>query len=186
MHSIIFLEYDPQGINRTITHESLASIVQNSTAYDYELIHVKNVKGFVTAVNEGLARAKGEWLVVVANDVVIDDPEWLTKLSVDNVIASWQLTPFFITKEMRADFACWCISRKVYETIGPMSTEYANGYGYDDDDYIFTAKQHGILSYDAKVSLKHLESMTYNTIFKEEKRKMTVLNESIFRSKWNL
>lgn len=184
MYSIIFLEYDPEGMNRTVSHESLRSIIANSEAYDYELVHVKNVKGFVSAVNEGLDRAQGEWLVVVANDVIISDPQWLNKLSVKNVIASWRLTPFFMTGEMRADFACWAIHRDVYKKLGGMNVAFASGYGFDDDDYIQRAKELKILSYDAGITLHHLESLTYNTLFKEEKDAMTERNRTLFEKIW--
>jgi GT2 family glycosyltransferase len=36
-------------------------------------------RGFAAAVNEGIARAKGEWLLILNNDVVLE-PEWLERL----------------------------------------------------------------------------------------------------------
>jgi GT2 family glycosyltransferase len=36
-------------------------------------------RGFAAAVNEGIGRAKGEWLLILNNDVVLE-PEWLERL----------------------------------------------------------------------------------------------------------
>jgi GT2 family glycosyltransferase len=36
-------------------------------------------RGFAVAVNEGIRQAKGDWLLIVNNDVVLD-PEWLERL----------------------------------------------------------------------------------------------------------
>lgn len=181
--SIIFLDYDPDGINLATTQQSLASIISHTQA-NYELVHVKNVKGFVCAVNEGLRRATGDYLIVVANDVMILDSDWVEKMTHDNALVGWRLTPFFITGELRPDFACWGMSRSVFETIGYMDEQFKDGYGFDDDDYVFRAREKGFAIIDGEVTLQHLESLTYRTVFKAEKEAMTSRNETLFREKW--
>lgn len=185
-YSIVFLEYDPQGVNRAMSIKSLQSVIEHSKEYDFELIHVKNVLGFVNAVNQGLSQAKGDYIVVVANDVMMEDYAWLSKFEVENALIGWRLIPFFITRQLRPDFACWGLSRETFKNLGLMSTEYQHGYGFDDDDYVFTARDLDIEMVDAGIKLSHGESVTYNTIFKEQKQAMTERNELIFRTKWNL
>lgn len=184
-YSVIFLQYDPDSINTKTTMESYLSILDNSDGADMELIKVIDVKGFVNAVNGGLSKAKGDYLIVVANDIIIKDKNWLEKMAVDDALCGWRLTPFFITGEMRPDFGCWSMSRKVFEKIGLMDKKFENGYGFDDDDYVFRAKELGIKLHDSKVKLTHLENMTYKTVFKDLKEEMTQRNESLFRNKWS-
>lgn len=183
-YSIIFLEYDPNGINTETTRKSLESIKEHSKGYDYELVHVLNVKGFVNAVNDGLKRSVGDFKVVVANDVYIKDTRWLDKFAVENALIGWKLTPFFITGELRPDFACWGLSKDTFEKLGFMDKQFEEGYGFDDDDYTFRARDLGIQIVDAKVDLVHLECLTYRSVFKEEKEAMTHRNETLFRQKW--
>src|SRR5437868_7476268 len=47
-------------------------------------------RGFAAAVNEGIGRAKGDWLLILNNDVVLE-PEWLERLlaSVEDENASF-------------------------------------------------------------------------------------------------
>lgn len=184
-YSVVFLEYDPNGINRETSTKSLISIIEHSKEYNYELIHVKNVKGFVHAVNDGLSRSKGDYIVVVANDVFIEDYKWLEKFKIDNALCGWRLTPFFITGQLRPDFACWGLSKETFTKLGLMDTQFAEGYGFDDDDYVFRARELGIQIIDVGIELTHLESLTYKTVFKEEKESMTYRNERLFREKWS-
>lgn len=182
-HSIIFLEYDPEGINRETTIKSLQSVIEHSKDYDFELIHIKNVKGFVCAVNKGLQQATGEYIAVVANDVFIKDYEWLPKLA-QYGLCGWRLTPFFLTGELRPDFACWGMPYSVFEQIGLMDERFAEGYGFDDDDYVYRARELDIPIIDSKIDLEHLECLTYKTVFKKDKEAMTSRNQSIFYDKW--
>jgi len=183
-YSILFLEYDPNGVNRETTIKSLQSVIDNSKEYDFELIHVKNVKGYVNAVNEGLSRAKGEYIVQVANDVFLEDSKWLEKLTKDNSICGWRTIPFYLTGLYRPDFACWGISREVLNKVGLMDSSYSEGYGFDDDDYFYSCLDKGVGIVDSQIKLTHLETLTYNTVFKEDKEKMMQRNKEIFISKW--
>jgi GT2 family glycosyltransferase len=44
-----------------------------------DLIAFPENRGFATAVNEGIRRAQGDWLLILNNDVVLE-PEWLERL----------------------------------------------------------------------------------------------------------
>lgn len=185
-YSIVFLEYDPEGINRKMTNESMLSVIEKSVNYDFELVHVKNVKGFVCAVNEGLRRSQGDHIVVVANDVLMKDSKWLDKFTMGNALIGWRLVPFFLTDEPFPDFACFGMSRQSFEKLGYMDERYKDGYGFDDNDYSYKAKEVGLDLVDAGVILQHLECKTYSTVFKDQKEDMTLRNQRIFIDKWHI
>ena len=44
-----------------------------------DLVVFPENRGFAAAVNEGIRRAKGDWLLILNNDVVLE-PEWLERL----------------------------------------------------------------------------------------------------------
>ena len=183
--SIIWLNYDPDSINVEMSEKSKESILAHAKG-SYEFIEVKDVKGFVHAVNQGLNQAKGKWLIVVANDVVIEDPDWLSKFKVENALIGWRFITFFLTGEERPDFACWGLSKETFEKLGPMDVRFAEGYGFDDDDYVYRARDLGIKLHDAQVKLHHLECKTYNTVFKDLKQDMTERNQRLFIEKWKI
>lgn len=56
-------------------------------------------RGFAVAVNEGIRQAKGDWLLIVNNDVVLE-PEWLQRL-LDT--AEQEHAPFAAGKLLRPD-----------------------------------------------------------------------------------
>lgn len=185
-YSIVFPSYDPDRKRDELIARSLFSVVANSEGHDYEIIPVRNVKGFTTAVNTGFAKATGDYLIMVADDVVIEDPAWLKKMAVPNAITAWRMVPFFLTGEQMPDAACWGMSRGVYQKIGPMDDIFAEGYGFDDNDYWWRAKQLGIELVDANVQLYHKENDAYNQYWGPERQALLDRNQAIFRQKWGL
>lgn len=183
-YSIIFLNYDPENTKEWIP-ETRRLIEEHSKNFDYELIEVKDVKGYVNAVNEGFKRATGDYFIVFNDDIYLNDDLWLLKLTADNAIVSWRKVPFFKNGDMYPDGSCWGLSRETQEKIGLMDTAYAEGYGCDEVDYFYTAKELGVgwESYD--VHLTHAENKTYSSdYFKAQKEAMTERNVRIFHEKW--
>lgn len=182
-YSIVFLNYDPEN-RKDFVPLCLKSVIESSVGYAYELIRIRDVEGYVRAVNAGLRQAKGEFIFIVNDDVVIDDPKWLEKMAMPGIITSWRVNKFHITGEMILDGACYCIPREVYEKLGDFDERYAEGYGCDEVDYWFRAKEKDIPMIGVSVNLKHLENKTYQTYFSEKKNWMTERNEELFRAKW--
>lgn len=183
-YSLIFLNYDPQGVKDWVEH-SKRSIIDSSAGYNTEFIEVKNVKGYVNAVNEGMKQATGDYLVILNDDVVIDDKDWLEKLCQPNSVMSWSMNPFHLNGEMFPDGACWAIPRDLYEKLGDMDTNYAEGYGCDEVDYFYRAKEAGYTWGEVAINMSHMQNKTYSSeYFRNQKEAMTSRNENYFYSKW--
>lgn len=182
-YSIILLNYDPENKKPWIA-DTRKAIEENSQGYEYELIEVRDVKGYVNAVNEGFARATGDYLIVCNDDIVIQDKEWLPKLTSPNSIVSYAYQQFYLTKLLLPDASCFGLSRKTQKVIGDMDIAFENGYGCDDIDYFYRALEAGINTERADVGIRHLENQTYKMYFGGNKSDMTEKNVGIFYDKW--
>jgi GT2 family glycosyltransferase len=73
-------------------------------------------RGFATAVNEGIGRAKGDWLLILNNDVVLE-PEWLERLlaSAEEENASFAAGKLLRTDDVQTLDGSWdLVSRAAY------------------------------------------------------------------------
>jgi hypothetical protein len=183
-YSIVFTEYDPNGENLQMSHSSLKTVVHNSLE-NYELIHVRDAHSYVEAINEGLTKAKGDYITFVSNDIFLQETQWLTKFTRDG-IGGWRYIPFVLTGEMRPDFSCWSISRSTLDTMGLMDMSFSEGMGFEDDDYIYTARIKNVPLYNAEIRLEHLEGQTVDKLFKETKEEKSKHNRDVFKKKWNV
>lgn len=189
-YSIIIPIYDPTGKNDELTSKCLLSILKNSSNEEYEIIPVWHTDlNYSTAVNVGLKRSTGEFLIICSNDIEINDPEWLKKYTVPNAISSWRMIPFYLTHKkdgsMQPDASCWGMSRMVMNKVGLLDEIFKDGYGWEDTDYWVRCKDAGILFHDAGANLKHHENQTFIAYFSPEKEAMTQRNESLFLQKYN-
>lgn len=183
-YSLIFLNYDPQETKDWV-EDTRRQIIENSPLEGVEFIEVKNVRGYVNAVNEGLRKAKGEYLLILNDDIIINDYRWLEKLAQPNAITSWKKNPFHMNGEMLPDGACWCIHRPVFEKIGYMDEAYGEGYGCDEIDYFYRAKEAGFALLEAPVFMRHMQNKTYSShYFAPMKEAMTAKNANYFYAKW--
>jgi len=182
-YSIVFTEYDPDGVNLSMSHASLKSILEN-TKENFEIVHVRDASSYTSAINEGLTRAIGEYIVFVSNDIFLQETQWLTKFTREG-IGGWRFLPFYLTNELRPDFSCWSISRNAFNEMGLMDTSYEEGMYFEDDDYIYTARQKNIPLFNAEIRLEHLEGQTLNKLF-PKRNEMIKHNREIFRKKWNV
>lgn len=183
MTNIILLNYDPTGELEYMTELCRDSIKRYSRG-EYKIHEIKNVKGFVNAVNAGLSVDGGDYFIFVANDVEIKDDNWIEKMTQENALVGWRLNDFYINGDKFPDFACFALSRNTLNKIGIMDTIYQDGYGFDDNDWTYTAKEKGVQIIDAGVILVHHENKTYSTHFSKEKEQMTERNHRIFVEKW--
>lgn len=181
-YSIILPFFDPDFRKSLMFTNLLKSVVENSKGRDYELVIVKNGPSYVESHNIGLQNAKGDYLVVLNDDVVVEDPEWLQKLTTDG-IASWKVGEFHLAPIQLPQAACFAMSRSVFEKLGLMDDDFKHGKNYEDTDYFMRARDLKIPFYDAQVKLTHVGGQTLATYFEDLD---TEINRKIFFQKWKM
>ncbi len=183
-YSIIYLNYDPEN-RKDWTEETMELLKDNTQGYNVEIIEVKDVEGYANAVNEGFRRATGDYLVVMNDDFYIGDPIFLVKLaSFQNSITSWRMVPFYMNQQEYPDGALWGLYKKDQEKIGLMDEEFGKGYGCDEVDYFYRAKELGVDWNKIQMNARHGENKTYQAYFKPMKEDMTAQNVWRFKKKW--
>jgi O-antigen biosynthesis protein len=148
--------------------------LQNSLdGYD-ELILVWNDKmGYAKAINKGLALARGEFLIVMNDDMILEAGK-MSDLCDKKAVTS----PLVNGKSQAFWGCCFCIPRKIYEEIGGLDERYRISY-FDDEDFWFTLKHNGIPHYcNEKVNVLHPDGgrtlhtfPDHQTFFEENKVK---------------
>jgi len=118
--------------------EVLRKCVKSMKGYD-ELILVWNDGiGYAKAINKGLALARGKYMVVSNDDILLKKGS-LRDLCVPGAVVSPK-----VNGQLQDFWGCmFCVPRSVYEKVGGLSEIYEISY-FDDDDYQFTLKQAGI------------------------------------------
>lgn len=135
--------------------------------------------GFIKSVNAGLRQAKGDYLLLLNNDLRISDPGWLIRLLGGTTTRGLDLSSVaggvldadlnYVpgeTKTETGEFSYlvgWCLlfSRQVYETLGPLDEIFGVGL-FDDADYSFRARAAGFkLGIIEGVGLTHLYHQTF-------------------------
>lgn len=182
--SIIFLNYDPENKKDWID-KNKQLIFQASVGFNYEFIEIKNVEGYVNAVNEGFKQAKGKYLIICNDDIEVHDSLWLQKLKTDDGISSFMFQRFYMNGFELPDAACFCLSRETQEKIGLLDQQFAEGYGCDDIDYFFRALELGIPIINAQIHIQHKQNQTYKLYFSSKKEQMTLRNVELFYKKWH-
>lgn len=182
-YSILFLNYDPDDKLAEMTKDTLYRVVKNSRGQDYELI-ILDRKGIETDQNRGLAQARGEYIVFVCNDMVLDDPQWLQKLAVPDQITSWRSSVSHWGFH-EIDCSLFCIPRPVFEKVGYFDTAYQGNYGYSDNDYLMRAHRLGIPLVGVPIDARHLEMQTFKQ-YPLDGGNSTSVNKEYFKKKFNL
>ena len=184
-YSIIIPNYDPEHKLTEFLSKCLVSVGKNSE--DYEVILISNVVGFPKAVNIGLSKCKGEFIVILNNDIEIKDSKWLEKLSHSTKISGWKLRDFsaFDLNDV-PDGACWCMSREIYKKIGGLDEIFSVGYGWEDGDYWMRAKKLNIEFHDAKVKLIHYDNKTFELYHPGKFIYQLNHNKNLFKKKWKI
>lgn len=183
-HSVIYLDYDPDNRNTEMRRQSRELLEKHLNGA--ELIVAVNIKGQANALNWGLAQATGDFLHVVSNDVMIEDPDWLTKLAAPDTITAYAGITFCLTGQLDLALDLWCIPRNVYQAIGGYEQEYADGYGWDDNHLLAKARAAGFKTEIRPVKARHLAASgtfrAYNDL--EKFREMGERNKAIFKKRW--
>lgn len=182
-YSIIFPTYDPEN-KKDFVQESMESFKKHASGFDHEFIIVKDVKGYSNAINEGLHRATGDYIIIASDDTIVRE-SYLEKLTADNAIVSWRFVQFYMTQEDMPDGSLYGFSREVYEKMGDMDTAYVGGYGCDEVDHFFAGKSAGVEFKAVPIDVTHMENKTFQTYWTPEKEAMTLRNVEIFYNKWS-
>ena len=142
-YSILIPYYDPAYKKTRLVTELIKSIVQH-TEEDYELILVKDGASYVESHNIGLRNAKGDYIIVVNDDIVIQDREWLKKLTASDGIVSYELVASPISGVYMPSAVCFGMSRQTFDRLGLMDEAFKDGMNYEDSDYFMRARDLGI------------------------------------------
>lgn len=172
-YTILLLNYDPEHKMCDMIKNCLHSIVSHSIGHDYEII-VLDRKGLQKEINRGFKQARGQYVILTANDVMIEN-NWLDHFAVPGHITSFHAStsnwnPEKMTNEL--DFSCICFPKEVLEKVGEYDENFDGGYGYCDNDYLYRASMLGIPFLQVPVKVKHLMSKTfenYKDLGKDEK-----------------
>lgn len=157
-YTIFFLYYDPEEKLAEMTKDSLYSVIRNSIDRDYEII-VLDRKGLYQEFNRGSKIARGEYYIFYANDVIMQDPNWLEKLCIPNTITgAWEtIGP---TGDKEVDGSVFCVPRDIWDKVGDWDESFV-GYGWSDQDYLQRARDLSIPLAGGNIKMKHLENQTY-------------------------
>ncbi len=185
MISIVLADYDPQNKLVPMRDECKARIKKFSKGFECELL-LADEKGVNKSINSTINKLSGEWIILMGNDVMINDPEWINKLCVPKQITGWKWTTFNLTQTPELEFSLVGFSREVWNKVGDFDEFYDGGYGYDDNDWLYRARQIGIKQEIADhLDVNHLENMTHKTYRNiSEFGIMNERNRSYFIEKW--
>ena len=102
-----------------------------------------NAVGFAKAVNAGILLAETERIVLLNNDTVILDNNWLEKLDAGGDISTVWTQWSDITQQRFGVFFCVMIYADVFQRIGLLNEEYETG-GCEDIEFCYKARWNGI------------------------------------------
>ena len=102
-----------------------------------------NAVGFAKAVNAGILLAKTERIVLLNNDTIILDNNWLEKLDAGGDISTVWTQWSDITQQRFGVFFCVMIYADVFQRIGLLNEEYETG-GCEDIEFCYKARWNGI------------------------------------------
>ena len=146
------------------------------TGYDELILVVNEGIGFGAAINWGFKMAKGDYLVLVSNDVEIGD---VSKLCDPDAVTC----P--IVNGLKQEFwgCCFCLPRWVYEKVGGFDEQFKMAF-FEDDDYIMRFRQAGIPMRYKEVEAKTLGGQTLKDM--PEKNDFYNENREKFMKKWGV
>jgi GT2 family glycosyltransferase len=150
----------------------------------FKIVHWPEPLGYINSVNIGISLSKGNYIVLLNNDTILNGKGWLSYL-IDpfNQISTAGITgPYkgYWNKYPWLMFFCVAIKRDVFKKIGLLDINFHPGYG-EDVDFCIRAGKAGFtihqvpeqrLTQDKNIStLKHGKFPIYhasNTTFKDD------------------
>ena len=184
-YSIILPSYDPELRHHEMFVAMLKSIDLCSKGADYELVIRKNGRSYVDSMNDGMKTARGEYLIFCQDDMLIEDNEWLEKLTDDEAFVTTHMEKFSLDNSDCPNFAMFGISRKTFEKIGLLDEIFKDGVCYEDNDYVFRMRELNIAIKCVSVSHKHYGGMATD-LYLTSKKDLVEKNKKLFTDKWNI
>lgn len=129
-------------------------VITNITGYSnkFKIWYFKEPLGYTRAANEGMKQAKGDFIILLNDDVILlNQPKnyWINKLLEPFINPKIGITGCHklkcpITNEDFIVGYCMCIKKEVIDKIGYYNEIFSPGYG-EDIDYCLRAKKEGFL-----------------------------------------
>lgn len=141
--------------------EVLRRCVQSFTGAEEILVIWNDRMGYAKPINKGLALARGDFLLVMN-----DDLNW-QGADVRGLCDPEAVTSPIVNEKVQPFWGCaFMIPRGVYQKVGGLDERYTISY-YDDDDFSFTLDAHGIPKRMVPMHILHPEpGRTLNIVTK--------------------
>lgn len=160
--------------------EILKRCVNSLNGYDELILVWNNGMGFTRAVNKGYELARGDFIILCCDDIILE------KGSLRDLCDSHAVTSP-INNGKKQDFwgTLWCMPREIYKQLGTCLDErYADGLNYEDTDLWEEMKARKIPHYCVdNVQIYHPEpGRTLN--YSEDRQQKLERNRQLFFEKW--
>ena len=117
----------------------LSRCTKSLVGHDEIIIVWNNRMGYAPAINRGLMSARGDFLIVMNDDVVLRSGN-LADLCIPDVVTS----PLNGDRSYPYIWgSCFCLPRRIYNRLGGLDERYETSY-FDDDDLILTLQTMGV------------------------------------------
>ena len=168
-------------------------VITDITGYSdkFKIWYFKEPLGYTKAANEGMKRAKGDFIILLNDDVILLNQSknyWVNKLLEPFINPKMGITGCHklkcpITQEDFIVGYCMCIKREVINKIGFLDENFIN-YG-DDIDYCLRAKKKGFLIEEVGGQYEEKNRMTIGTfpLYHEGETSFNSIKESFENSK---
>jgi glycosyltransferase involved in cell wall biosynthesis len=187
-YSLVITYYDPECKKIRMMADLLESIQYTCKDQepDYELVIVKDGPSYCESVNRGLRRAKGDFIIVMNDDLLFKEKDWLPRLAVPGFVTTRFFSGFTLKERqyLIPDAALFCVPRDIFEQVGCIDERYKSGMNFEDTDYFLTMYQAGVRFQPVDIGAKHLGNETVRTYLSAKFESMREINHQLFNEKW--
>lgn len=129
----------------------------------FKLLWYKKPLGFPKATNKGIAKAKGDYVLLLNNDTIIQGADWIDRLLEPFKDKKVKLTGAHklcnhVTREFIVGW-CMMIDRTVFKELGTLNEDYGWGAG-EDIEFSWKIEDAGYKWVQVDIPVKHLGEQT--------------------------